>query len=235
MLEGAFGAQLVVEFVGEFVVEFVVEGIVQVSLAVQLAFELVIGDPRQAPRSTGLVRPCTAFVARLTHGGIRQPLQRSGLFKPPMPTLLHCGSPTLELTRLLARPAMLPRAASGLVKRRAPSTHSVATVTRSRDSDPPAGPSPVPPRSLPGPSPVPTRGYRRGMADSLDVDAMVRRFQERARAVRSRPLPPVEGAERKRIADQRQLDFMDFAMIGDADWSFEDGVLTLRIDLRPPS
>jgi hypothetical protein len=73
------------------------------------------------------------------------------------------------------------------------------------------------------------------MADSLDVDAMVRRFQERARAVRSRPLPPVEGAERKRIADQRQLDFMDFAMIGDADWSFEDGVLTLRIDLRPPS
>ena len=73
------------------------------------------------------------------------------------------------------------------------------------------------------------------MADSLDVDAMVRRFQERARAVRSRPLPPVEGAERKRIADQRQLDFMDFAMIGDADWSFEDGVLTLRIDLRPTS
>lgn len=71
------------------------------------------------------------------------------------------------------------------------------------------------------------------MADSLDVDAMVRRFQERARAVRSRPLPPVEGAERKRIADQRQLDFMDFAMIGDADWSFVDGVLTLRIDLRP--
>ncbi len=73
------------------------------------------------------------------------------------------------------------------------------------------------------------------MADSLDVDAMLARFQERARAVRSRPLPPVEGAERKRIADQRQLDFMDFAMVGDADWTFEGGILTLRIDLRPPA
>jgi hypothetical protein len=73
------------------------------------------------------------------------------------------------------------------------------------------------------------------MADSLDVDAMIARFQERAKAVRSRPLPPVEGPERKRIADQRQLDFMDFAMIGDATWALDGGVLTLRIDLRPPA
>jgi hypothetical protein len=32
---------------------------------------------------------------------------------------------------------------------------------------------------------------------------------------------------------QAQLDFMDFAMIGDATASLEDGVLVLRIDLRP--
>jgi hypothetical protein len=69
--------------------------------------------------------------------------------------------------------------------------------------------------------------------DSLDVDAMIERFRNRARAVRSRALPPVEGAERKRLQEQMQLDYMDYAMLGDATGSLEDGVLTLRVDLRP--
>jgi hypothetical protein len=67
--------------------------------------------------------------------------------------------------------------------------------------------------------------------DSLDVDAMIQRFRERARAVRERPLPPVAGTERQRFVEQAQVDFQDFAMIGDASWEFADGVLTLRIDL----
>jgi hypothetical protein len=69
------------------------------------------------------------------------------------------------------------------------------------------------------------------MSDSLDVDAMIARFRERASAVRDRPLPPVAGAERQRFVEQAQRDFQDFAMIGDATWEFADGVLTLRIDL----
>ncbi len=69
------------------------------------------------------------------------------------------------------------------------------------------------------------------MSDSLDVDAMIARFRERASAVRDRPLPPVAGAERQRFVDQAQRDFQDFAIIGDATWEFADGVLTLRIDL----
>jgi hypothetical protein len=68
--------------------------------------------------------------------------------------------------------------------------------------------------------------------DSLDVDAMLARFRERADAVRRRPLPPVAGPERERFVRQAQLDYQDFAMIGDATWEFADGVLTLRIDLR---
>jgi hypothetical protein len=68
--------------------------------------------------------------------------------------------------------------------------------------------------------------------DVLDVDAMLARFRERAQAVRERPLPPVAGAERQRFIDQAQLDFQDFAIIGDAQWDFTDGVLTLRINLR---
>ena len=71
------------------------------------------------------------------------------------------------------------------------------------------------------------------MTDGLDVDAMIERFRERARAVRSRGVPPLEGAERKRFIEQARLDFMDYAMLGDATGALENGVLVLRVDLRP--
>lgn len=71
------------------------------------------------------------------------------------------------------------------------------------------------------------------MADEIDVDAMVKRFQARAKAVRQRGIPPIEGADRKRFVDQARVDFMDYAMIGDAQAELADGILTLRIDLRP--
>ena len=71
------------------------------------------------------------------------------------------------------------------------------------------------------------------MADSFDVEAMLNRFKERARAVRQRGVPPLEGVERKRFIDQARTDYMDYAIIGDAEASLEDGVLRLTIDLRP--
>ena len=71
------------------------------------------------------------------------------------------------------------------------------------------------------------------MAESLDVEAMIQRYRDRAHAVRNRPLPPVAGEERTRFIEQAQIDFQDFAMIGDASGAIEDGVLVLRIDLRP--
>ena len=70
------------------------------------------------------------------------------------------------------------------------------------------------------------------MADEFDPQAMIVRFQERARAVKSRGVPPIEGPERKRFIDRMQLDFQDFAMLGDAVATLEDGILTFRIDLR---
>jgi radical SAM superfamily enzyme YgiQ (UPF0313 family) len=73
------------------------------------------------------------------------------------------------------------------------------------------------------------------MADSFDTDAMIQRFRDRAAAVRKRNLPPVGGEERTRLVEQAQTDFQDFAIIGDAEASIEDGILTLRVDLRPPS
>lgn len=73
-----------------------------------------------------------------------------------------------------------------------------------------------------------------GMAN-FDVDAMIERYRQRAAAVRQRPLPPVEGTARQQFFAQAQTDFQDFAIIGDAEGSIEDGVLTLRVDLRPKS
>ena len=67
----------------------------------------------------------------------------------------------------------------------------------------------------------------------MDIDAMISRFQARAKAVRQRGIPPVEGADRKRFIDQARIDFLDYAMIGDAEATLDDGILTLRIDLRP--
>jgi hypothetical protein len=68
--------------------------------------------------------------------------------------------------------------------------------------------------------------------DELDVEGMLDRFRERADAVQRRPLPPVAGAERQQFLERAQLDFQDFAMVGDATWIFVEGVLTLTIDLR---
>jgi hypothetical protein len=73
------------------------------------------------------------------------------------------------------------------------------------------------------------------MGDPLDVDAMTQRFRDRAQAVRNRSLPPVAGEERMRFIRQAEVDYQDFAIIGDAQGTVEDGVLVLRIELRPPA
>ena len=67
----------------------------------------------------------------------------------------------------------------------------------------------------------------------FDPNEMVARFRERAESVRRRGVPPVEGPERTRFMEQARVDFADFAMIGDAEATLEDGILTLRVDLRP--
>ncbi len=69
---------------------------------------------------------------------------------------------------------------------------------------------------------------------AFDPDAMIQRFQERAHAVKQRPLPPVAGEERQAFISQAKLDYQDFAMLADAEAELVDGVVTLRIDLRPP-
>jgi hypothetical protein len=69
--------------------------------------------------------------------------------------------------------------------------------------------------------------------EEFDPQAMVERFRARAAAVRSRGIPPIEGQDRQRYIEQAKLDFMDYAMIGDAEAVIDGGFLTLRVDLRP--
>ena len=62
---------------------------------------------------------------------------------------------------------------------------------------------------------------------------MITRFAERARAVKERGVPPIEGPDRQAFMRRAQIDFMDYAMLADAQAELNDGILTLRIDLRP--
>jgi len=73
------------------------------------------------------------------------------------------------------------------------------------------------------------------VSDAFDPNDMIRRFRERAEAVRRRGLPPVEGPDRQRFLEAARIDFQDYAMIGDAVATLEDGILRLEIDLRPPA
>ena len=68
----------------------------------------------------------------------------------------------------------------------------------------------------------------------FDPEAMVQRYRERAASVRRRQIPPVEGEARREFVKQAEVDFQDFSIIGDAEVSVDDGILVLRVDLRPP-
>lgn len=73
------------------------------------------------------------------------------------------------------------------------------------------------------------------MTEEFDPQQLVERFRERARRVKERAIPPVAGPERQRYIEQAETDYFDFSVIGDADATLEDGVLILRVDLRPAS
>ena len=70
---------------------------------------------------------------------------------------------------------------------------------------------------------------------AFDPNEMIARFKERAASVKRRPLPPVAGDERQAFLTQAQTDFQEFAIIGDAEVSIEDGILVLRVNLAGDS
>lgn len=65
----------------------------------------------------------------------------------------------------------------------------------------------------------------------LDVEVFLARFRERAEAVKARGIPPLEGEARRTFIEAAELDYRDYALVGSAGWSVEDGNLVLRIPL----
>ena len=62
--------------------------------------------------------------------------------------------------------------------------------------------------------------------------AMIERFRSRAVAVRSGASRPSRAPSDSASWNRRSTDYMDYAMLGDAEAAPGDGILTLRIDLR---
>ena len=69
------------------------------------------------------------------------------------------------------------------------------------------------------------------MTNTLNTEAMLQRFRERAEGVKKRNMPPIAGAERKAFVEQAELDYLDFGLIADSVISLDGGILT--VDLRP--
>ena len=65
----------------------------------------------------------------------------------------------------------------------------------------------------------------------IDVDQFLARFRERAEAVKSRGVPPIEGEGRKAFIEQAENDFMDYSLVGSASWTVDGDALVLRIPL----
>ena len=65
----------------------------------------------------------------------------------------------------------------------------------------------------------------------LDVDQFLERFRQRAEAVKARGIPPLEQDARRAFIAQAEKDFLDYALVGRASWSVEEGSLVLRIPL----
>lgn len=65
----------------------------------------------------------------------------------------------------------------------------------------------------------------------FDVDAFIARFADRARAVRERGIPPLEGEARRAFIAAAEQDHVDYSLVANATWAIEDGSLVLRIPL----
>jgi len=65
----------------------------------------------------------------------------------------------------------------------------------------------------------------------LDMDEFLKRFADRAQAVKERGVPPLEGQARKVFIDSAEKDYLDYSLIASASWTVDDGHLVLRIPI----
>ncbi|MEN8041251.1 MAG: hypothetical protein ABFR95_07070 [Actinomycetota bacterium] len=65
----------------------------------------------------------------------------------------------------------------------------------------------------------------------LDMDEFLKRFEDRASAVKERGVPPLEGLARKQFIEAAEKDYLDYSLVASASWSVDDGELVLRIPI----
>jgi hypothetical protein len=66
----------------------------------------------------------------------------------------------------------------------------------------------------------------------LNVDEFLSRFRDRAKAVKERGIPPIEGDARRVWVESAETDYVDYSLVGRASWAVEDEALVLRISLE---
>lgn len=65
----------------------------------------------------------------------------------------------------------------------------------------------------------------------LDMDDFLGRFADRAKAVRERGVPPLEGEARRTFIEAAEKDYLDYSLVASATWEVEGDHLILRIPL----
>ena len=62
----------------------------------------------------------------------------------------------------------------------------------------------------------------------LDVGEFLKRFRDRADAVRERGIPPLEGEARRTFVESMELDYLDYSLVGSATWAVESKCGSMR-------
>lgn len=66
---------------------------------------------------------------------------------------------------------------------------------------------------------------------SFNVDEFIRRYKERAEAVKKRSIPPVGGDDRMAFIKQAESDYQDFMMIADSEIEITEDYLIFKYKL----
>lgn len=66
---------------------------------------------------------------------------------------------------------------------------------------------------------------------SFNVEEFIKRYKERAEAVKNRSIPPVGGDDRMAFIKQAETDFQDFMLIADSEFVIEEDYLVFKYKL----
>lgn len=66
---------------------------------------------------------------------------------------------------------------------------------------------------------------------SFNIDEFQKRFEERADAVKNRPMPPIGGDERLAFIKQAEKDYQDYMIISDSEFEITEEYLIFKYKL----